>query len=401
MKYFRFWRSLTGIILGKLCQQRKLLAGLALLCFLLPVSLGPVANAALSRGIDFDSLTLAIVAPEDESLQEQLVQILSGMQDLRRYCQIVSMSGEEAEDAMEAGEITAALVLPENFVSNILNGSNPDVTLLVSRNHPLEAMLTLWLGHNAADLLASVQSGIYTVLESYTQNPPAGISYQDVVARINLRYISWTLNRQDMYRTEQIPVTGHLPLGLHYSLSLFAYLLLSLAPVFFSIFETRWVRSQNRFRSAGIGPGMGYCTAVTACALLICTFTLILLSVLARGNLLLMLGASLLCGLFCACFASLFCLLTSDSGSCGMFCFTGSLIFLVLSGGVVPPVLMPAPLQAWIRFSPVTWLRNILAMPGGYECPGLSLFCLGASIPLLLAAGRILYGCRSRKEEEL
>lgn len=401
MKYFGFWKNLTGLTLGKLCRQRMLLAGLALLCFLLPVMLGPVANAALSKGIAFDSLKLAIVAPEDESMQEQLVQILSGMQDLRQYCQIVSMSGEEAEEAMETGEITAALILPENFVSKILNGSNPDVTLLVPQDRPLEALLTLWLGENAADLLSAVQSGVYTVLESYTQNPPEGVSYQDVVARINLRYISWTLNRRDMYRTEEIPVTDHLPIGLHYSLSLFSYLLLSLAPVFWGIFEPRWIRSLNRFRAAGIGPGMGYSAAIAACALPLSALSLILPGVLVRGNILLLLLSALVCGLFCACFTSVFCLLASDTGSCGTLCFAGSLIFLLLSGGVIPPVLMPARLQSWIRFSPVTWLRNILAMAGGYEVPGISLICLGISIPMLLAAGRLLYGHRSRKEEDL
>ena len=401
MKYFKFWKNLTELTLGKLCRQRALLAGLALLCFLLPVFLGPVANAALSKGIAFDALTLAIVAPEDESIQEQLVQILSGMQDLRQYCQIVSLSPEEAEEAMETGEITAALILPENFVSKILNGSNPDVMLLVPRNRPLESLLTLWLGENAADLLSSVQSGVYTVLESYQQNPPEGVSYQDVVARINLRYISWTLNRQDMYRIEEIPVTDHLPIGLHYSLSLFAYLMLSLAPVCFCIFEPRWIRSLNRFRCAGIGPGTGYSAAIAACALPVFLFSVILSAILVQGNLLLMLLSALVCSLLCSCFSSLCCLLASDTGSCGILAFTGSLLFLLLSGGVIPPVLMPSRLQSWIPFSPVTWLRNLLTMAGGYEVPGISLLCLAVSIPLLLALGRLLYGHRGRKEDEV
>lgn len=399
MKYFRFWINLTEFTLGKLCRQRTLLAGLALLCVLLPLLLGPVANAALSRGVSFDSLTLAIVAPEDVTMQDQLVQILSGMQDLRQYCRILSVSPEEAEAGLESGDISAALILPENFVSKILNGSNPDVTLLVPRNRPLEALLTLWLGQSAADLLASVQSGVYTVLESYTQNPPEGVSYQDAVARINLRYISWTLNRQDMYRTENIPVTDHLPIPLHYSLSLFSYLMLSLAPVFSGVFEPRWIRSLNRFRAAGMGPGTGYSAAIAACTAVESALAFVLSAILLRGNFLLMLAGSLLCGLFCACFGSLCCLLSSDTGSCGMLSFTGSLLFLLLSGGVIPPVLMPSRLQGWISFSPITWLRNILALSDGYALPRISLICLAASIPVLLILGRLLYAHRGRKED--
>lgn len=396
MKYFRFCKNLTQIALGKLCRQRMLLAGLALLCFLLPLLLGPVASSLLSQGVAFNQITLAIVAPEEDSIGAQLTQILSGMQDIRKYCQVQAMTQPEAEAALARGDITAALIIPEGFVSGILNGTNPDVTLMVSPDRPLESLLLLWLGQNAADLLATVQSSIYTVLEQHAQNP-AQLEYRDVLTQINLTYISWTLNRQDMYRIQEIPVTNHLPISTHYVLSLFAYLALSLAPVFFSIYTSDWVRSLSRFRTAGIGACVCFSASVTACSLVQAVLTFFFLLFLPSSNVLIAIPISILFGLFCALFGSLCCLLATDTGSCSSLSFGGSLLLLFLSGGILPPVLMPGRLQPLIPFSPVTWLRNIMAAAVGYECPLISLLGLVCSGLIFFAAGCLLYARRSRK----
>ena len=45
---------------GGLCRRRWLLAGLALLCFLLPLGAGRAAEFLLSQGVDFHGATLAV-----------------------------------------------------------------------------------------------------------------------------------------------------------------------------------------------------------------------------------------------------------------------------------------------------------------------------------------------------
>ena len=398
MNEFRFWNRITAITLGKLCRQRLLLAGVALLCILLPLCMGPVAENALSRGVSFSGITLAITAPEGDPVPQQLEQILPSMSDISQYCQVRAMEHDEAIDALERGEVTAVLVLPENFVRGVMDGTNPDVGLVVPADRPLESLLTLWIGQSASDMLAAFQSGIYAVLELYTENPPAGLSYQDVVAKINLRYISWMMNRQQMFRLETVSATGQLEVGLHYALSLLAFLALSLAPFFVPVFSGQWIVSQRRFRAAGRGTGLFYAASVSACAMVL--FVLLTAARLAAGGSFLgSIAAGALCALFCAAFGTLCCLLTADTGSCGALAFCCSLVFLALSGGILPPVLMPGVLREWMSYSPVTWLRSALAMADGHEANVTMIGALvGASI-LMLIAGRILYGRRGLGEE--
>ena len=398
MSGLRFWNRITLLTLGKLCQQRLLLAGLAFLCLLLPIAAGSAAESLLSQGVSFSGITLAITAPEGDDMPEQLEQVLSGMRDVRQYCQVTAMEQTEAERALARGEVTAVLMLPEGFVQGILNGTNPDVELMVNADRPLEALLTFWVGQSASDLLAAVQSGIYAVLELYGENPPPGLSHGDAVAQINLRYISWMMNRQSVYQIQQIPVAEHLPVGLHYSLSLFSWFALVLAPMFAPVYEAKWIRSQRRYRAVGRSSFLFYSGTVMACWLMEAVLMLLFLLTAAKGSVISAVTAALVCGLFCAAYGGICCLLTPDTGSCGVVSFVTGLAFLVLSGGVLPPVLMPSFLQRLIKFSPVTWLRNLLAMPGGQEPePGMMTALLVASGILLLAGG-LLYRHRGNRE---
>lgn len=401
MSNFRFWNRITGLTLGKLCQQRLLLAGVALLCFLLPLCIAPAAEAALSRGVAFSGIELAITGPEGDPVPGQLEQILPQMSDVSEYCRVSAMDYDEAVQRLKRGEVTAVLVLPENFVQGVMNGTNPDVELIVSGDRPLEALLTLWIGQSASDMLAAFQSGIYAVLELYTENPPAGLSHQDVVAKINLRYISWMMNRQEMFRIQTVSATEQLSVGLHYGLSLLIFLLLSMSPFFAPVYSGKWIAAQRRFRTVGRGSGMFYVSTLLGCWIVIFPLLLAAQLVIVGGSVFLSIAVCALCTLFCAAFASFCCLVTADTGSCGVLSFSGALVMLALSGGILPPVLMPEVLRKWIACSPVTWLRSLLAMPAGeYDVqPGMIGVVAGVCV-LMIAAGALLYGRRAARGED-
>ena len=392
MREFRFFSKVTRLTLGKLCQQRMLLAGVALLCFLLPMVLGPVAESVLSRGISFSGVTLAITATEGDPVPQQLEQVLSNMSDIRQYCKVQSMPHEEALDSLAQGKVTAILALPEGFIQGILNGSNPDVELIVREDRPLEALLTFWIGQSASDMLAAFQSGIYAVLELYESNPPEGLNYQQAVAQINLRYVTWMMNRQDMFRTQKISTTGQLPVSTHYGLSLLSYLTLSLAPFFMVVFDASWISGQRRFRALGCRTGIFYAASLSACWMVEFVLTAIAQLIFLKENIGNILLSSAICSLFCAIFSSFCCLITSDTGSCGLLSFGSSLVFLTLSGGILPPVLMPRELQGLIPWWPVTWLRNTMSGQNASVTP------LVISSILLMILGCFMYHQRSKME---
>ena len=138
----RFFWKMTTYAWKALCQQLWLLAGLFMLFLLLPVCAGALGTELLSRGVEFSGITLAVVAPQGDETGAVLERLTDGMRDVREYASLRSMTREEAERALEAGSVSAILLLPERFVDGILEGENPDVTLVVSPDRPLEALPT-------------------------------------------------------------------------------------------------------------------------------------------------------------------------------------------------------------------------------------------------------------------
>ncbi len=394
--YFGLFLKLT---LDRLCQQRWLLAGLVLLCALLPLGAGRAAGQLFSQGVDFAGVTLAVTAPEGDETPRLLEGYMGEMEDIAQYCQFRGMAEADALEALRAGEVTAVLALPENFIQGVMDGGNPDLRLIVDGERPLESLLLLWVGQSACDILSAFQSGVYAVLDLYAQSPPPGLSRDQVVVDINLRYIRLALDRGELFQNQTVSATGVLPVHLHYALALLAYLGLSAAPLFLPLYSGSWMGFQRRLRAAGRGPLAGYLSGVTAGAAALFLLLAPALLLLGEGAPLPLLGAALGMAAYCSIFCALCCLAWGSAAGCGGLSFAGALASLALAGGIVPPVLMPGALRRLTGLSPVTWLVRLAAGPMGYETPpsawiGLGLTAIGMA---LLSLG--LY--RRRMDQEV
>lgn len=392
------FQKLVKATLDRLCRQIVPPAGLVLLCAVLAFLAGQAAQQTLSEGVDFSGLILAVTAPEGDRVPEQLEFFLGNMRDVRSYCRVEAMPYDTAVTALSAGEVTAVLVLPESFVRGVQWGENPDVRLIVDARRPLGALLTLWIGQSASDLLASVQSGVYAVLDVCALRPIAGLSRDRIVTEINLRYIQWVLNRQDLFRSEAVLPTGQLPIALHYELSILWFLLLALAPAFSWCYQGTWLQYHRRLGYLRRNVSTGFWAAFAACAVVMSVLFFAALELLLRAPPLPMLGVSALCALFFAAYAALCGLAANGAAGCGTLSFLLNAAFLLLSGGVIPPALQPGALRRLGGVSPITWLRALSAAPLGYDTP------FAAAYPLLATAALCalcawLYARRVRAQE--
>lgn len=392
MGTLRFFRTYVVFTMGRLRRQLWLLAGLALLCLLLPIGAGRAAEELLSRGVELEGVTLAITAPPGDETPRQLERYMNGMEDVAQFCRFAAMEEGQALEALERGEVTAVLALPENFIQGVMWGENPDLRLIAAGDRPLESLLLLWVGQGASDILSAFQSGVYAVLELYETAPPAGLTRDQVVFDINLRYIDMALGRSDFFRLEAVSATQALPIPLHYALSLLAYFALSAAPLFMPVYSAGWLRFQRRLRGAGRGCGVGFAAGVTAGVP--AQAILLAPALLAAGGgrrPLALLGTAVLMAAFCSLFCALCCLAAGSAAGCGAAAFLTALLSLALAGGIVPPALLPRTLRRLGWLSPVTWLRQLAAWPMGYEMPASAWICLVLSAAGMAALALALY----------
>lgn len=395
----RFYGKLTGLTIGRLCQQRWLLAGLAFLCALLPLGMGQAADWLLSQGVDFSGITLAITAPEGDNVPQQLEQFMGDMEEIAQYCKIVALDETAALEALEEGTVAAVLFLPENFIRGVMWGENPDLRLVVAGDRPLESLLLLWVGQSASDILSAFQSGVYAVLDLYEAAPPTGLTRDQVVFDINLRYLSLAMNRAELFQIQEVLESQALPIPLHYALSLIACFALSAATVFVPVYSGDWLQFQRRLRSVGRGAFAGYLSGVSAGVLVLLLLLFPALLLAGEGNPLLRFGAALLMAAYCSVFCSLCCLATRNAAGCGVTAFCVSLLALALAGGIVPTVLLPGPVRRLSWLSPVTWLRQLAAWPMGYEVDRSAWICLGLSAVGMAVLALVLYRRRVDRQE--
>lgn len=386
--------------MGRLRQQLWLLAGLALLCLLLPAGAGWAAEELLSQGVKLEGITLAITAPSGDGTARQLERYMNGMEDVAQFCRFTAMEEEQALEALGRGEVTAVLALPEGFIQGVMWGENPDLRLIAAGDRPLESLLLLWVGQSAADILSAFQGGVYAVLELYEGIRPAGLTRDQVVLDINLRYIDMALGRSDFFRVKTVSATQALPIPLHYALSLLAYFGLSAAPLFIPVYSAGWLRFQQRLRGIGRGCGAGFAASIAAGVPALAVLLLPGLLTAGEGRRpLALLGAAVLIAVFCSLFCALCCLAAGSAAGCGALAFLTALPFLALAGGIVPPVLLPRTLRQLSWLSPVTWLRQLAALPLGYEMPASSWACLFLSSAGMAVLALALYRREVNRQE--
>lgn len=397
LKLFRVSFRLT---MGKLCRQIPLLAGLSLLCAGLPLLGGQAAEELLSRGVEFSGITLAVTAPEGDDTPRLLERYMGGMEDISGYCRVEAMGREEALAALEDGRVSAVLALPEDFIQGVRQGTNPAVQLIVDSGRPLESLLTLWVGQSAADMLSAAQAGVYGVLDLYDQGLTGGQPWDQVMMEINLRYIQWILGRQEVVGQRTVLPTGSLPIGQHYTLSLFFWLLLSLGPLFAWNYQGRWLDGCRRLRWVGRSPLTGLAASVAASWAVLAVLIWAALWLVLGARPLGALPAALCCGLFAAVYAALCALATGTAAGCAGLSFLISFAALLLAGGIIPPVLLPQLAARLGELSPIAWMRALAAEGMGVPAegaPGAALTAVSAG--LLLPAG-LLYLRRCAGKEE-
>ena len=366
----RLAAQLVKLNCARLGRRLLLLAVTAAAFGMLAFPLGAGMESLLERD-GVEPLVIAVCG-EDAQL---LTGVASNMADISEYCSFIELEQTEAMAALENGSVTAVLALSDDFVGGILSGKNEPALLYTDPARPLEGMLILYAGQCAADMLSAAQGGIYAVLDELANQ---GIERENAVMEINLEYIKFTLSRSGMYAEERLSATGALPIAQHYALTLMCWLLLMSAAVYHPVLRPGQGEWRARLVSAGCSGAQWAAGAMLPVLLCCCALSAALGCAFGGG---VSFGA-MACGVFACGFASLLGSVCRGESAMAALCFALSLALVFVSGGIIPPALMPKAFAALVSDSPLALMRLALLGQGGAE-----LAVLGAA---LCAAAAVL-----------
>lgn len=170
---------------------------------------------------------LSPVALVNQDTKENLALILPMITDSEAASNFtfLEMSETEAMKALEQGEVCAALILPADMFSGIINATNIPARLYLPGGASAPSLFIGKFAEAGSLTLGASQAGIYTASDLYRTY---GITehLSDVYYDINTENLKYALSRESAFSVKSTTATGSLSLPEYYGCTLFLCLLL-------------------------------------------------------------------------------------------------------------------------------------------------------------------------------
>lgn len=161
---------------------------------------------------------IGVVVREDDRVTRMALQYVENLESATQVCHFIQLPEDEGFLALEKGEIAALVVLPEQIVQGIMDGSNPTVDIFFPKNVGLEAMLLRELTESGAGLLRVAQAqiyGAYDTAAAYGMMEQLSVMETD----IDSYNLAFALDRLAVYDTETVSATGQMSVLQYYAAS--------------------------------------------------------------------------------------------------------------------------------------------------------------------------------------
>ena len=216
------------------------------------VIMGLCGNKLLNEASDRTvNINVAAVMPEGDASVALGFQVISSMDSLRSMCRFVAMDRDEALEALKAGEISAIIEVPENFVDDLMYGENTPVTITIPESAGMETLIFRSMMTAGAKSLATSESGIYAVtdlLRTYGFNDYVTASQDELFDF----YMKYAFNRGYFYDNEIVSATGQTSTIGYYICTGLILMLLLCAMVTVDRFSNRPAAVMESLKTGGI-----------------------------------------------------------------------------------------------------------------------------------------------------
>ena len=155
--------------------------------------------------------------------------MISSMESVKSLCDFIYMDEEECREGLARGELAAGLLVPEDLVSGIMDGTNTPITVLFPRENGLEGRIFEELTQAGAATLGAGQAGIYAGDELLISLGMAE-SVAQLEKDLNQIYLSRSLPRLDYFGQVRVNAAGDVDTMTFYGISMAVFFLL-LCPV--------------------------------------------------------------------------------------------------------------------------------------------------------------------------
>ena len=129
------------------------------------------------------------------------------MESVESICDFQYVTEEEGEKGLKDGSLAALLIVPENFVTGIIDGTNQPIETVLREPLSLESLALKEITSAGARTLSTAQAAIYAadelcILENQRDFMP------QAEAELNRIYMNYSLNRDVYFKENKVSAAG-------------------------------------------------------------------------------------------------------------------------------------------------------------------------------------------------
>ena len=340
---------------------------------MLVVLIGFCGTKMLNNSKNSDKMNIAVVLPPDgDSYTALAFSFLSEIDTVKNICTFKEMSKNSAYEGLRDGSIYAVILVPDNFVNHIMDGTNTPANIIfpTSGINTKSSLFRTLINSGVTDIGAA-QAGIYAVDDvcNYYKIKDGIVKSEEF---LNEAYFSYALDRSVYFKTDTIAATGNLTITEFYICSGIVLLLL-----LSGISCSDLLKRENSALSASlkrrrIPVSLLFVYKIIGVSLVYFTMLIFayIMTSLAKirfpsiSNVLVTLNFTSFISLFLLIFGIfsmvLFIFQLANSQSLGvLLLFTLSTLMLFISGGFIPSSLLPEIVQKIGVFLPTTYFMKL------------------------------------------
>lgn len=328
----------------------------------------------ISAGKNREPVLIGYTAAQDR-MTEMAVSFVENMESVKNWCELVPVTETEGMDRLKDGSLAALIVLPDDVLQGILDGSNWPATLYIAGEQSASGMIFEELARAGVGMLCTAQAEIYAAgdlvreyggAEQDAQLQAYAVDLDELYRQIDSYNLSIVLKREQYFKERTLSATGNEGTAVYFG-SVLCTLYLLTAGLFLIPYLSRKQEEQLWFSGRlGISAAV-QCAGKSLIAFMLWTAQLVplfLLWMFFRNKLPVSwagfggIGEVLAGGLFLIFWVQL-AAMWSEKRKVALLC--AGLLAIVLAyfaGCFVPPALMPKAAESLSALLPGTLIRN-------------------------------------------
>lgn len=345
---------LTKLIISDFKRIRQLIIPFALLfAALLSAMIILVMNAdKLVYKSKSEVIRIGIIMKADSAYSRSAYDFISNMDSYKSTCDFIDIdSKDEGMEALNNGSINALIIVPDNIISSIMDGTNTPVEVIYPEDGSLQTFILNELFVSTSSMLGTSQAAIYSVLSLCRELDISENDFRQASTEINNLFLNHVLSRTDFFETKELNVTGSYTVIEHYTAALI-FLLLSLCSIMFmSFFKSHNQAVINLLKANGINrfhAAFSQFIAVWSVLYLFYLVIYILFGIISRLNSLFSVYINIkgllfgvLLSAIIAITATIISRLPVSLSGCSLLLFALILIIAYTGGLIIPELLLP------------------------------------------------------------